>query len=393
MLYAMRSVISRKELVGRAMELAPVLAERAQRTEENRALLDDTLRDFIAADILPVLVPEAYGGHELGPNVMADIARVLSAACPSSGWVSVFYMGAGWRTQLFGERAQKEVFADKNYCLGVGQAAPLHQARRVSGGYEITGQTGWSSGSPHAEWFMFMGVVRVAEAAAEPRWFLVPREDVEVLDTWYTAGMRGTGSNDVRVEALFVPEHRSSLFLPSLVGQGPGQQVHANPMYRLPSVPFLLTEVTPVVVGQLRGAVTAFTERTRERQGTISHARAAGSQAAQQRLGRAIAAADSAETLLEAYLDRLLRHRAEQYEPADRALMKLKAAHIVDLCRNAMNDIVRGIGGDGFRERSPLQRYFRDINVLALHAFLDIDTASESFGRIALDVPVEDPLI
>lgn len=386
-------MVSRQELVGRARDLAPALAARAQRTEDNRALLDETLRDFIEADILPVLVPKVYGGHELGPDVMAEIGRVLGAACPSSAWVSVFYMGAGWRTQLFGERAQKEVFADKNYCLGVGQAAPIAQASKVPGGYEISGQTAWSSGSPHAEWFMFMGVARAEGTSPDPRWFILPRDDVEVLDTWYTAGMRGTGSNDVRVENVFVPEHRSTPFLPTQVGQSPGQSVHANPVYRLPSVPFLLTEVTPVVVGQLRGAVNAFVDRTRERQGTISHAKAAGQQAAQQRLGRAIAAADAAETMLEDYLHRLLAHRPEQYDLADRAMMKLKISHIVDLCRNAMNDMVRGIGGDGFREHSQLQRYFRDINMLAVHAFLDIDTASETMGRITLDLPVEDPLL
>jgi 3-hydroxy-9,10-secoandrosta-1,3,5(10)-triene-9,17-dione monooxygenase len=386
-------MVDKAELIGRARELAPVLAERAQRTEDNRALLDETLSDFIAADILPVLAPKIYGGHELGPDAMAGVAQVLSAACPSSGWVSVFYMGASWRTQFFSERAQKEVFADKNYCLGAGQASPVREAVKVSGGYEITGQTGWSSGSPHAEWFMFTGAVPRDGEPPEPRWFLVPRSDVEVLDTWYTTGMRGTGSNDVRVEGVYVPEHRSVPFASALIGQAPGQQVHPNPMYRLPAVPFLLTEVTPVVVGQLRGAVTAFADRTRERHGTISGARAADGQVAQQRLGRAIAAADAAETLLDAYLRRLMTHREDRYELADRASMKLKVAQIVDLCRTAMNDMVRGIGGDGFREHSPLQRYFRDINLLALHAFLDIDTAAESTGRLELGLPVHDPLL
>lgn len=66
---------------------------------------------------------------------------------------------------------------------------------------------------------------------------------------------------------------------------------------------------------------------------------------------------------------------------------------MTDLCRNALNDIVRGIGGDGFRTASPIQRFHRDLGVLAVHAFLDIDTASETTGRFTLDLPVADPLI
>ena len=73
--------------------------------------------------------------------------------------------------------------------------------------------------------------------------------------------------------------------------------------------------------------------------------------------------------------------------------MKLKAAFITDLCRDGINDIVRGIGGDGFRDASPLQRYFRDVNMLAVHAFLDIDTAAESYGRMTLGLPPDDMLI
>lgn len=85
--------------------------------------------------------------------------------------------------------------------------------------------------------------------------------------------------------------------------------------------------------------------------------------------------------------------RAEQTEPHDRAFMKLKAAYITDLCRNAINDLTRGFGGDGFREHCPLQRYFRDINMLAVHALLDIDTATETYGRMTLGLPAEDPLL
>lgn len=94
-----------------------------------------------------------------------------------------------------------------------------------------------------------------------------------------------------------------------------------------------------------------------------------------------------------AFFDRLTAQRPEQAELRDRAEMKLKAAFMTDLCRNALNDIVRGIGGDGFRTSSPLQRFHRDLSVLAVHAFLDIDTAAETMGRFALDLPVSDPLL
>ncbi|MGW8814594.1 acyl-CoA dehydrogenase family protein [Gordonia terrae] len=164
-------------------------------------------------------------------------------------------------------------------------------------------------------------------------------------------------------------------------------------MYHLPFLPFAMAEVTPVVTGATRGAAQAFLERTRTRQGTLSQEKASGRQAAQIRLGRALAAADAADILLDSFFDRLTAQRPEQADPFDRAGAKLRAAYLTDLCRNAVNEMVRGIGGDGFRTSCPVQRFHRDLNVLAVHAFLDIDSAAETMGRFTLDLPVSDPLI
>ncbi len=385
--------LNRFELIGRARELAPVFAARALQEEATRAPLDETVRDMIDSEILAVLTPRCYGGHELGVDVMAEITRIWSEACPSTGWVGAFYMGAAWRALMFSERAQQEIFADKPYILCAGQAAPLREVRRVSGGYLITGQTPWSSGSVHAEWITFVGVLIEEGAAPAPLLFLVPRAETELVDTWFVAGMRGTGSNDMRVEGVFVPEYRTASFALAMSGVTPGQALHASPMYCKPFLPFAMTEVVPVLVGAMRGAANAFLRRTQERQGTISGVKAAGKPAAQMRLARAIARADAAETLLESYLKLFMADRADQTELLDRSGMKLRAAFITDLCRDGINDIARGIGGDGFRETSPLQRYFRDINMLAVHAFLDIDTAAESYGRMALGLPPDDMLI
>ncbi len=237
-----------------------------------------------------------------------------------------------------------------------------------------------------------MGLAKGGTLPPEPLVFMVPRADTELVDTWQVAGMRGTASNDMRVDEVFVPAHCAASFSAALEGRTPGQALHGA-MYQQPFIPFLMSEVVPVLVGALRGAAAAFTAHTAERQGTITGVKAAHRQAAQMRLGRGFAAADFAETLLNAYLERHMQVRAEQNDITDRAAMKLKAAFITDLCRNAINDLARGFGGDGFRERSLLQRYFRDINMLAVHAFLDIDTAAETSGRLSLGLTADDPLL
>lgn len=386
-----RPAVARK-LIERTHGLADKFARRAAAEDERRAPLDETIQDMIDSEILATLAPRVYGGHELDFATAAEIIKTLSAANPSAGWVAAFYMGAAWRLNIFSEQAQREIFADKPYVLSAGQAAPLREVMRVPGGYRISGQTPWGSGSVHAEWIVFMGLATGGGVEPAPMTFVVPRAETEVLDTWHIAGMRGTGSNDIRVDDLFVPEYRATPFTDVLEGATAGQAVHANPMYQFPFIPFLMVEVVPVVTGILRGAATAFEARVRERQGTISGARAAAQQATQMRLGRALANADAAEILM-AELIGSLRPHPGQRDHIYRNAMKMKGSYITDLCRNGVNDIARGIGGDGFRDHSPLQRYFRDINVLAVHAFLDIDTAAQTTGCLRLGLPTDDPLI
>ena len=384
--------LTAKELLGRAHEIAPGFAARAQATEEHRAPLAESLSEMIDAGLLATLTPQVYGGHQLPVATMSHIVATLSAACPSTGWVSAFYMGAAWRAMIFPEQCQCELFADHAYLLNAGQASPLQSVTRVKGGYRLSGQAPWSSGSVHAQWITFMGVAQGGDLPPEPMVFMVPRAEAVLVDTWQVAGMRGTGSNDMRVDEVFVPAYRAASFVAALEGKTPGQALHGA-MYQQPFIPFLMCEVVPVLVGALRGAATAFTTRTLARQGTLSGVKAANRQAAQMRLGRGLAAADAAETLLEAYLERHMCVRGEQNDITDRAAMKLKAAFITDLCRNAINDLARGFGGDGFREQSPLQRYFRDINMLAVHAFLDIDTATETSGRLSLGLSADDTML
>lgn len=380
----------RDDLISRAQALAAIWAERAQKTEENRAPLDEAIAELVDSGLLSILTPKVYGGLELDIELAAEVVKTLSAGCTSTGWVAAFYIGAPWRANIFPERAQREIFAEKPYALMCGTAIPISHVEKVDGGYRITGQTAWNSGSQHAEWFTFNGIVAANGGTPGPHWFLVPREDVEVLDTWYIKGMSGTGSNDVVVDNVFVPDHRMGSFLAALDGVAEGQRVHENPMYHLPFLSFAMAEVTPVVVGAMGGMANAFVARTLERHGTLSHERASEKQSAQMRLGRALCAAGASDTLLTAALATLTPDRSERI---DRAEMKLRSAFIANMCRDAANDIVRGVGADGFRDASPLQRFHRDLSVLATHAFLDIDTATETMSRFVLDLPVTDRLL
>jgi 3-hydroxy-9,10-secoandrosta-1,3,5(10)-triene-9,17-dione monooxygenase len=164
-------------------------------------------------------------------------------------------------------------------------------------------------------------------------------------------------------------------------------------MYHIPFLPFAMIEVLPVVVGTHRGAANALRDRVKSRMGTLSGAKAAEKVPAQIRMAQALARADMAEQMLAAMIANVCADRADSRDPMTRAATKLHASMVTSFCLDSVNEMARSVGGDGFRDEAPFQRYFRDMNTVARHAFLDPDTAGESYGKLQLGLPVSDPLI
>ena len=378
----------KQELIGRARELQPVIAARAAATEEKRAPLDETIKDLCDAELIHILTPKRYGGHELHIDTMVEVVRIIAAACPSTGWVSSFYIGHNWLHSIFPEKFQKEAFAERRYVLSSGHIAPNAKAVPVTGGYELSGRQAWSSGVVHADWVFFAGLVLADGQPPMPKMFGVPRSQVEVIDTWYMAGMQGTGSLDVRVEKVFVPEHRVVAVPALLDGTHPGGTIHANPLYALPVMSVLAFEALSVLAGALRGATTLFGTMTRERKSSYTGASVAQKPAAQMRMGRTTAAADAVDAIVDSNVARIMRLApGERLSFQENAAMRASDAFVTQICADTVNDLMQGAGSNAFRSESPLQRFFRDINVVRSHALMDIEPASELYGKLLLGLP------
>lgn len=378
----------RQELIGRAKELQPVIAARAAATEDKRAPLDETIRELCDAELMQILTPKRFGGHELHVDTMVDVVRIIAAACPSTGWVSSFYIGHNWLHAVFPEKFQEEAFADRPYVLSSGHIAPQSRAVPVAGGYELSGRQAWSSGVVHADWVFFAGMVLADGEPPIPKMFGVPRSDVEVIDTWYMAGMQGTGSLDVQVEKVFVPEHRAVAVPALLDGTHPGGTVHANPLYALPVISVLSFEALSVLAGALHGAVDVFGTITRERKSSYTGASVAEKPAAQMRMGRAMAAANAVDAIVDAGVAKIMRLApGERLSFEENAANRASDALVTQICADTVNDLMHGAGSNAFRSESPLQRFFRDINVIRSHALMDIEPASELYGKLLLGLP------
>ena len=238
----------------------------------------------------------------------------------------------------------------------------------------------------HADW-----VILAKSGGPDARAFVVRKEDIEIDDVWHMSGMSGTGSNDVIAHDLFVPEHRT---LDAATLYNTAASIHDNPLYRIPLLPFIYCEVMGVYVGGLDGATRAYEDIVRKKIRAHIGDKVAERQSVHVNLGQAHARLQACDALL----DRLVAEtqsvaQAGGFDIEKRLELKLRAGYINDLCRQSVNEMASLGGTSAFHQDSPLQRFFRDLNMLATHAFTDRQGAYELWGRQRLGFEPNSPLI
>lgn len=381
------------KLINRAQNLTDLVASEAADTEERGFVSPAVIEAFCDAGLMKILVPKRYGGYELDVDTMVRVVRTIAPSCTSTAWVLAFYIGHNWLHALFPERSQDEVFAQRSFALTPGTFAPSFTLTPTKGGYMATGRSSWNSGAAGAEWFMNGGLVKVDGQPPTLKFFLAPRADVTVIENWDVAGLRGTSSHDVAIDGAFIPEYRTVDASDVLNGTSPGAALHDNPLYSLPVMPFIVGEILPVAVGTYRAAAEEFRRVTENRYLSDTGARAASKQTTRINIGKGDAGAMLADAMLDSYLGVLANtDLAQLRDPATRGLLKALGAVITDFCGNGINQLIAAAGANAFRNTSPLQRYFRDINMMRLHATLDVERATETYGEVLLGLPPQAPI-
>ena len=206
-----------------------ILAQRAVIDERRRRLSDETIAQLREIGIPRVMQPKRWGGYEMEPGVFAEIQMALGEGDLSAAWIAGVYAGHGYHVALFDERAQREVWNENEEALIASPYAPNGRAVPVAGGFKFSGRWQFSSGCLHSNWILLGGVS--SEDQSDARVFLLPRKDYEIIDTWRVMGLEATGSHDILVEDVFVPEYRTHKFRDGFLGRNPGAEVNHGPLY------------------------------------------------------------------------------------------------------------------------------------------------------------------
>ena len=361
------------DILQTARDLAPLIRSHADEAEASRRLPDALIEQLRAAKLFQVLMPKSLGGLELALAEALAVIEEVAAADGSTGWCVLKGATTNMLAAYLPSASAAAIWRDPTIITG-GSFNPVGRAEPAPGGYRLTGRLTWGTGLWHAAWALCGALVYQPGATIPthdsdglPRVIaaFVPAEQVELIDTWDTHGMRGTGSVDFAVTDVFVPTERT------LAGMG-ARPVERGPLY---AVPFQFQAAVPhaaVAFGIARAALAGFVELAASKTPLMSPSLLRERESAQRRVGEALALIEAARAYVFDTVERAWADAAAGGPPtaAMNPGLSLAAVHATQSCLRAVDLLYGAAGGSAVFSVSPLQRQWRDLHVAASHALV-----------------------
>ena len=386
------------DLPARAANRLDLLRRNAARADAERRIPEENIQALAGSGLFSALTPKRLGGSEVDLRTFLTMSSTLGQACGSTAWVTTLIGVCGWLLSLYPEQAQRDVLEADPDARVCGVLTPSATARPVDGGLVVSGEWTFASGCLHAQWAV-LGVPLVDESGrlVDQGLVLIPMSDLTIRDTWYVAGMRGTGSNTLVAQDVFVPAHRMFSVPAAIEGRYATEHTEET-LYRSAFIPVLALVLVGPLVGLAKGAlqdVLGSLAKGRPIAYTF-YERAVDAGSTQITMAEAAALVDTAELhMLRAADDIDRAARGGRYpDPLERTRVRMDVGVVVRRTREAMDLLLSTQGAGSFAEANPLQIKWRDLETGSRHAVVNPSISAEAYGRALLGVePQITPLI
>ena len=377
-----------------ARGLAPSIRKRAAEIEAARKLPADLVMDIANARLFRVALPEAEGG--LGADIVTTLQVIeeVARADGSTGWCLAMGINTLRQSAQFAPDVRRQIFFSDPVGISAGSANPRGRAVAVPGGYRVTGHWFFASGCMHSS--ALHGACKVFDGDS-PRLrpngdqevriaYFYPKSIARIIDTWDVSGLRGTGSHDIEVADLFVPEERtfSALDLRARV-TGPMNRMHG---FDLAGCGFCC-----VGLGVARAAIDEFVELAQVKVPRSSSELLRDRAIVQAKIGEAEAVLRSGRALLFDVVEDMWETvlAARPITERQRADLRLAMTHAAQSAGTATHMVCAAAGTTSIFTKSPLERYARDAEVVTRHNQLQF-VNYEAVGRTVLGLESNSPL-
>ena len=384
-------------MIAVAREMVPTLLKRARKAEDDRAVPRITFEEFTEKGFFRIHQPERFGGLGWDISMMVKLGAELGQGCGSSCWIFSNLAVQNWILGMNNPEAQEDVWGNNPAAL-IASSFPAKggKVKRADGGLIANGIWSFASGVDFADWNNMQVFVppENGEGAPEHRFALVPMSDYEIVDDWFSPGLAGTGSRSIKLDNIFIPEHRTIPSTKLMGGPSPGSEINPGALYRVPPLTLGTKVFASPVLGIAKGGLRMIEDDLSKRN-TVGNAPMAELPTAQARISEAGAAIDAAEALLlKDCADAMaISESGRVPEIYDRARWRRNNAFAVQLCVRALERLNPLVGARGLTPDNDFLRMFRDVHAASLQITLAWDIQAVNAGRIRFGLPSLDPRV
>jgi len=342
-----------------------------------------------------MFLPKSLGGLEVDPVTCARVVEAVAHFDTAAAWALQTNSGAWWSARV-PDAGVDEIYGSSPDAFMAAAFHPPQRAVEVAGGYRLTGRAPLASLVHDSEWLMLTGMVmdggtpRMVGNAPEIVGMVLRTSEAQILDTWDTLGMRGTDSNDVAVDNVFVPMARTFHLTPEFT---PGAHFQ-GPLYRFPGAAETAVIVAPVALATARVAIDEFMKLAGSKTPLGSMKVLRDRSVVQTSVARAEGLLRSARAFFyETVSNAWERTAAGERLPLEaRADLLLAAVHAAESASHVVDLIHRLACTSGIYTRSRLERALRDALTLRHHGFVS-ESKYETVGQVYLGLPPEFVLV
>jgi alkylation response protein AidB-like acyl-CoA dehydrogenase len=373
-----------------ARELAPLIRANADEIERNRELPRPLFEAIADAGMFHLAVPRAIGGSEIDFPTYVRVLEEIGGADASTGWA--VNQGATYATMSarMAPHVAREIWIDTPRSVVANTPGPSAKAIVVDGGYRVSGRQPFSTGCRHASWIAAHATViedgepRLKDGKPEALYLLVPVAQVELLDTWHTRGMRGTGTHHFEVKDVFVPAERT-------VRPSGAPILTGGARYKIPFTLSFAAGDAAVALGVARSALNALYELAGSKTPRYVQGLLRDQPIVQFSVGQSEAAVRACRAFLMEAVDDIW-HEATSAAPVSlerRAALRLATTHAIRSAAQVVDSVYSAAGATAAFEGNLIQRLFQDIHVITQHVQGRL-AHYELVGRYRLGLPIDE---
>ena len=374
-----------------AIALAPVICAAGDEIEQGRRIPQSIAEAMKKAGIFGMVMPRAWGGPELDPLTQIRVIEALAMADGSVGWCAMIGCDSGYVSAFLDQDVARTMYPDILVATGAA-ATPTGKATRVPGGYRVDGRFPFVSGCHHCEW-LWLGCIVVEDGrqrvdgngVPETRQCFVKVSQCEILDTWYTTGLRGTGSNDIVVRDVFVPEEHTFSFQDPALIKRPGP-LHAFPFMFIAKGPGAALGIARHAINALIDSAAAKPARRYMLGDRLEAPKMLRDDVfVQDAVGRADTLLTSARAYVFDVMGDLWTTLVNGGQPSETQLARFTTAHthVFGVCVDVVQLVYKAAGGAAVYGKGPFDRCLRDILTMNQHVAGTLRTY-EMAGRLLL---------